>query len=366
MKILSYHITFFFIVFSLVTTSAQVLKPGFDKAEYTEYMHCFSKINDSAYAAKFPEPANHKRVYESPIVGLDNCWHLWIDNTNSKALIVIRGTTANTESWLANFYAAMVPAKGSLYLSKTDTFNYTLAQNPKAAVHVGWLVAMAFLAKDIMPKIDSCYTAGIKNITVFGHSQGGAIAYLLTAYLLQHKTTGRLPADIVLKTYCSAGPKPGNLYFAYEYEAATYGGWAFNVVNSADWVPETPVSIQTINDFNTTNPFVNAKEAIKKQKFPNNIVLKGIYNRLDKPTKKAQKRYQKYLGNLMSGMVKKYLGKEFKEPEYYSSNHYVRAGTMVVLLADEEYFKEFPDSKEKIFVHHFLEPYLSLTQKLPE
>ena len=52
-------------------------------------------------------------------------------------------------------------------------------------------------------------------------------------------------------------------------------------------------------------------------------------------------------------------------PEYYNSNHYVRTGPTVVLLADSVYFKTYPDSKEKIFTHHFHSPYLYLAEKLP-
>jgi hypothetical protein len=257
----------------------------------------------------------------------------------------------------------MVPARGVLQLSDTENFNYELASNPKAAVHVGWLVSTAFLAKDILPKIDSCYKAGIKNIIVTGHSQGGGISYLLTAYLYSLQRSGRLPADIRFKTYCSAGPKPGNLYFAYEYEAMTHGGWAYNVVNEADWVPEVPLSIQTVTDFNETNPFVSAKSMIKKQKFPKNIALRYAYNRLDKPSRKAQKNYQKYLGKMTSGMVKKNIP-GFVPPEYFNSNNYVRTGNYIVLSTDSAYYHLFPDNEKQVFIHHMHAPYLYLTEKL--
>ncbi len=104
-----------------------------------------------------------------------------------------------------------------------------------------------------------------------GHSQGGAIAYLLTAHFYNLQQQGKLPADIRFKTYCSAAPKPGNLYFAYDYETTTRGGWACNVVNAADWVPETPFSVQTVSDFNTTNPFVNAKKGNQQTKVPDEL-----------------------------------------------------------------------------------------------
>ena len=342
---------------------AQPLKPGFDKVEYLELLKVSAQFGDSAYVASFPVPQRYKLAYRSPVMGLDNRWDLWSDN-RSVAVISIRGTTANSVSWLSNFYAAMVQAKGKLELGKNDTFTYELAANPKAAVHVGWLVSTAFLAKDILPKIDSCYRAGIKNMLIMGHSQGGAIAYLMMAYLLNGQKQGRIPADIRFKTYCSAGPKPGNLYFAYDYEAATQGGWAYNVVNSADWVPEVPLTIQTINDFNATNPFSGAPAVIKKQKLPQRIVLNYIYNSLSNPALKAQRNYQKFLGQLASKTVKKNLS-GYVPPDYYNSSDYVRTGATIVLLADSAYYKQYPDSKEKIFAHHFHPPYLYLAEKLP-
>jgi hypothetical protein len=360
--------TYLLIVFAIVSLidsdlKAQSLQPGFEKNEYIELLKLSAQFGDSAYRAKFPAPANYHFVYRSPVVGLENCWELYVKN-NELAVISIRGTTQSSVSWLANFYAAMVPATGELQISDTEKFRYQLAANPKASVHVGWLVSTAFLSKDILPKIDSCYKAGIKNFIITGHSQGGGISYLLTAYLYHLQKANQLPADIRFKTYCSAGPKPGNLYFAYDYEAMTQPGWAYNVVNSADWVPEVPLSIQTVKDFNNTNPFVNAKALIKKQSFPKNIALRYAYNRLDKPSRKAQKNYQKYLGKMTAKMVKKTIP-GYLSPEYYNSNNYVRTGNYIVLPADADYYALFPDNNEQIFIHHLHAPYLFLAEKLP-
>ncbi|MFB9293203.1 META domain-containing protein [Persicitalea jodogahamensis] len=353
------------VIFATSRLAAQGLHPGFDKAEYIEMLKLSAAFGDSAYVATFPKPERYDFIYRSPVVGLDNLWDLWIskDKNQPLAVISLRGTTANSVSWLGNFYAAMVPAKGGLDLGEKEKFPYQLADNPAAAVHVGWLVSMAILSKDIRPKIDSCYKAGIKDMIIMGHSQGGAIAYLLTAYLFDLQRKGDIPTDIRFKTYCSAAPKPGNLYFAYEYEAATQAGWAYNVVNSADWVPEVPLSIQTLDDFNVTNPFVGAKGIIKKQKLPKRVALNYVYNRLSKPSRRAQKNYQKYLGNIAAGMVQKNI-EGYTPSEYVNTNNYVLTGNMIVLLADEEYYEKFPDSKEKIFAHHFHPPYLYLAQKL--
>lgn len=347
-------------------SSGQLLKPGFDKEEYKELMYISARTGalSPGYYADIPEP-KFKMVYRSATMGLDNLWDLWTDN-GSTAVISIRGTTDNPESWINNFYAAMVPAKGELNLSEKDTFRYQLAADPKAAVHVGWLLSMAYLSRDIVPKIDSCYQAGTRNFLLMGHSQGGAINFLLTSYLYYLQDQKLIPSDIRFKTYCSAGPKPGNLYYAYEYEAMTQQGWAYNVVNSADWVPETPMSIQTLNDYNTTNPFVNSKLIIKQQKLKQRLAMRHIFNKLDKPTRKAQRNYEKYLGKMTSKIVRKSLKDFNPPPAYYNSNNYVRTGATVVLLADADYYKLFPDDPKTLFVHHFHKPYLNLLDKLDQ
>src|ERR1700712_846869 len=139
--------------------NAQKLRPGFDKEEYIELMKLNARTTAApAYYNTIPEPQHFRMLYQSHVMGLDNLWDLWIDS-NNVAVVSIRGTTAKPESWLGNFYAAMVPAKGELHVSEKEIFKYQLGTNPRSAVHIGWLVSTAFLSKDILPKIDSLYNA---------------------------------------------------------------------------------------------------------------------------------------------------------------------------------------------------------------
>jgi pimeloyl-ACP methyl ester carboxylesterase len=285
-------------------------------------------------------------------MGLQNRWDLWMSNDSTVAVISIRGTTGTAASWLANFYAAMVPAKGYLQLEKNYRFDYHLADDPKAAVHTGYLVSSGMLARDILPRLDSLTSHGIRNIIITGHSQGGGIAYLLTAYLYSLRNTGRIPGNTVIKTYCSAAPKPGNLYFAYAYEAMTASGWAYNVVNSSDWVPEMPVSVQTTGDYNDVNPFTHAVPTIKKQKFFTRILLMRAYRKLSNRPRKSLEDYQELLGDKLYIFISKSLP-EFEKPEYFNSINYVRTGKTIVLLADEQYKIAFPDDDKQNFMHHY-------------
>ena len=351
--------------FLSLATHAQPLQPGFDRDEYLQMLYISARTSaNHEYYSKIEKPTGYKMIYQSPAMGLDNLWQLWYNENRKLAVISIRGTTHKAESWLLNFYAAMIPAKGEISWGDNQKFDYQLSADPKAAVHVGWMVGTAFLAKDILPRIDSLYKTGTTDFIVLGHSQGGAIAYLLTAYLDNLIDSGKLPADIKLKTYCSASPKPGNLFFAYSYEDRTRGGWAYNVVNSLDWVPEVPVSIQTLNDFSEVNPFKHADLLIKKQKFPKRLVLKHVFNKLNKPTRKAQRNYQRYLGEKAYNLVLKDVP-NLKVPPYVQSSDYVRTGTTIVLKPDSGYFKKFPQDSSHIFVNHVHPPYIYLARELP-
>lgn len=316
---------------------------------------------DSAMEGMTVEPSKRfRRVYRSPVMGLKNMWELHADDSGT-AVIVLRGTTAEMVSWLENGYAAMIPAQGEIRLDSSTVFPYHLADDPRSAVHVGWTVGMAFLQRDILPKIDSLVQAGTRDILITGHSQGGALCYLFTAHVRQLQRERRLPADIRFKTYASAAPKPGNTAFAHHYESRTHG-WAFNTVNALDWVPEVPMSIQTVNDFNVVNPFSDAKKAMGQLPLKQRVAARYVYNKLDKPTRKAQRNYTRFLGTSAGNFVRRELP-GLETPPFVESNLYVRTGAIITLLPDSAYHARFPQSKETPFVNHMLDPYMYLLER---
>jgi hypothetical protein len=74
---------------------------------------------------------------------------------------------------------------------------------------------------------------------------------------------------------------------------------------------------------------------------------------------------EKYLGGMTSKIIKQNIN-GFSPPIYYSSNHYVRTGANIVLIPNDEYFKQFPDDPTKLFPHHFHAQYLLLLDQLPD
>lgn len=356
-KLIRIIVVILFFFFSQTVFSQQI-QPGFDAIEYKELLEMVGKLRDS-----MPEVSTlkYKLIYRSPRVGFQNCYEAW-EGINGKGVIHIQGTIASAVSWLANFYCPMVKAKGQLQINDSTLFYYKLAENESAYVHTGWLTSLAHMAPGILTQINNFQVKGINQIYLVGHSQGGAITFLLTSYLRHLQLDGKLDKNIVFKSYCSAAPKPGNLYYAYDFDFITRNGYAYRVVNTEDWVPEAPFSLQTVNDFNNTNPFTGAKESIRKQKLITRIYLNSVYNKLNCSSTKAMKTFRKQLGKKLFKMVKKNLP-QYKEPHYVYSQNYMPAGVPVVLMADADYKSKFVFDGKNVFVHHLLKPYVDLLDK---
>ena len=91
--------------------------------------------------------------------------------------------------------------------------------------------------------------------------------------------------------------------------------------------------------------------------------LNGVYNKLDKSSAKANKKFNKYLGDKLFPQVKKFLP-QLREPVYTASLNYMRAGTPIVLQTDSTYHSKFDKAPEQVFQHHLFEPYAWLTKKI--
>ena len=173
-----------FLISTPLLSKAQTLQPGFDGQEYLEMLRIVAQQVDTLQRGKTPQPQYHTIAYRSTETALDNRWDLWLHKDKQTMVISLRGTTINGVSWLENFYCAMIPATGSLQVSDSTTFQYKLSNDPKATVHVGWTLGLALIAPDILQKIKLNYQEHtIKQIVIIGHSQGGAIAFLLHSYL---------------------------------------------------------------------------------------------------------------------------------------------------------------------------------------
>ena len=358
-QIKGYYILFL-LALSYLSMAQPKLKPTFDAREYIDVLHLEWAHQDSTSKYKPSSlPPNYKRIYRSPELGLNNKFDIWLRD-DSVGVICIRYTSGGL-SWLENFYSGLIKANGTMHLNDSTSFSYKFSNDEKALVHHGWTIGLGYLMPLMTQKINEYYKQGIKEFIIVGHSQGAAMAFLTRSYL-EYAPENTVPKDITYKLYCSAAPKPGNLFYAYDFDFITRNGWAYRIVNAADWVPATPFTIQNISDLDPLNPFSNRKQILKKRVNP----LIGWYvnhaiKEMERATNKTNRKYKKYLTKKMSKFVKRNL-KEYKVPNVEKSNYYMPAGIPIVLQPDSNYVQKFKYNTTNVFVNHLFEPYIYLTE----
>lgn len=346
---------------SFSVNSQTKLRPNFNASEFVDVLHLEWSHQDSmSKYAPTSLPKNYKRYYRSAEVGLNNRFDFWLRD-DSVGVICLRYTVGGT-SWLENLYSGMIKAKGTLHLNDTTHFEYNFSDNEQALVHHGWAIGIAYLAPLVTKTINEYYKKGIKEFIIVGHSQGAALAFLMRSYL-NYVSDAIIPKDIIYKVYGSAAPKPGNLFYAYDFDFITRGGWAYRIVNTSDWVPQTPFSVQTINDLNLVNPFSKRKELMSKS-FKKPLLkwyINYAINDMEGAAQKTNKKYEKYLTKRMGKIIKKSL-KEYKAPITQKSNFYMPTGIPIILKADSAYHQKFKFDGKNVFIHHLFESYIYLTK----
>ncbi len=343
---------------------AQHLQPGFDPNEYAELLRITARQRGPIPDSLFPEPLRFKLSFTSDSLGMDNSYQIWTakSDTVKQAVISLRATTIHPISWAENLYCPMIPAKGQIKIADDLIYDYQFAEHADATVHLGWLIGTAFIERDVIPRLLSLYDSGIKDIYIFGHSQGGAISYLLTSSLHYMQENGAIPKDIQFKTYGSAAPKPGNLFYAYDFEKISLGGWFYNVVSDQDWVPEAPMSIQTVDAYSVSNPFLHINKMTKDLSLIKKIVVRGKFNGVKRNLTRAERKMNRIMGKQFTTIVKGYL-KEYKPPKHFDENaNYQRAGNQRTLVANAVYFDYLPDAQRKYFRNHMMDAYQLLLE----
>ncbi len=190
---------------------------------------------------------------------LDNFWQVWQnqDRTN-QYVIAIRGTVDTTPSIIADIMLPLIKARidinglpFGLHLARQEDGSPVVA-----GVHAGFLssLLLMLLTTDMPLAATLSELAVIDGAEVYitGHSQGASIAILLTS-LVRHSTI--FFKGPTYKTYVFAPAKPGNDHYAYDYDQiAGARGFGFSVINSQDWVPQTPLTLQGLSTVNRPNP----------------------------------------------------------------------------------------------------------------
>lgn len=232
----------FFILFSSVIVNAQ-LQAGFDKTEAREMIQlCNSFTYLDLYGSdKEIIPAGYTKEYTSPSLGMDNVFQVY--RHGDIGIINFRGSTKKKSSWLENLYSSMIPVKGKIEIND-QKFKYKVGRDTSSAVHAGYMLAIGYLEEEVRIQIKRLNKEGVFDIIFTGHSQGGALAQLMNAYI------DELPFYKVrkknnFKVYAFANPMIGNQSFSTEYsDNFCKPEMSYVIINPDDFVPKMPINFK--------------------------------------------------------------------------------------------------------------------------
>jgi len=232
------------------------LNPGFDLGEAKTLLAILATLEAETRPLP-PIPPSWTLDFDSPELGpFENKYQLWKNTAvPGQYALAIRGTVEKTGSIAEDLLSVMIPASRSLSLGPVH-LSYTLAEEPNAGVHLGFVLGLGFLLFDglngILPQL-LLRKGQIRELYVSGHSQGAAVATLCRSFFAYSSLVQEL--GLAYKTYVFAQPKPGNDHYAYDFEALPANrDRAFTVTNSLDWVPQVPLTLQWLDDLNQPNP----------------------------------------------------------------------------------------------------------------
>ena len=277
-------------------------------------------------------PNSYNKVFSSNVIGMDNKFQIY--RNGKTAVINLRGSTSNKQSWLENFYSVMIPAKGVIeILGKSH--NYCFSKNDNAAVHSGYALAITYLSNEIIQQISILNKDSIYDIIITGHSQGGALAQLLMASL------ENLPDEVILsknnfKTYAYASPMVGNDEFANEYSKKYCNGNSFNIINAADIVPSLPLSYNDSSFISKTDlhTFFFDHESFDLK----HILLDGTIRLVQKPLSKVIFE----LGRSVSKQIENKQG-DIILPKHTSDINYIKLDELIK-IPPYQYQRQLKDS----------------------
>lgn len=279
-------------------------------------------------------PAGYQRVYTSQPMGMDNMFQVYIDVKQKKGILNFRGSTAKKSSWLENMYASMIPAEDEI-TRNGEKFNYKLAEDSKASVHAGYVLALSYLASEIKNQINKQNKNGIYTWFITGHSQGGALTQLVRAYL-NYLPKKELSKKNEFKVYAFANPMVGNMAFAASYKKNFVDpGMSFLLHNPEDVVPKMPLN------YNDTSFLKSNLQTLlfDRENFDvKESAMQGMLNMFGSNVN----RFNNFFSNNVYGQLVKELG-DFKMPTYRKESNYTHTSEPLS-LPPTEYPLELKDS----------------------
>jgi hypothetical protein len=163
---------------------------------------------------------------------------LCLTNENGKMMISVPGTVT-VNDWASNLSADVISLdRRSIFTHNCD--DHASIITGKIAVHSGFYFVALSIIDDLNKQINQAREQGaIQTITISGHSQGGAVAQILSLYIATHKRHLQLADDIPLLCITFASPR---VFTKETYDFfIKHVPYTFNLSHPADIVPKFPL-----------------------------------------------------------------------------------------------------------------------------
>lgn len=190
---------------------------------------------------KFRKPFDvdkYQKIYTSPELCLDNVFRVY--RHKRTYVLNFRASQLSVGSWMENIYTNMIPASGQMQIDGAP-YTYNFSNVSEAAVHSGFALAIVYMREALMEQIEQAHKAGMEQLIIIGHSQGGALANMLYAHIRNNQDKLGL-SNIICKSYTFGAPMIGNKAFAASFNAKLSGQQqSYNIANKHDIVATLPL-----------------------------------------------------------------------------------------------------------------------------
>lgn len=190
------------------------------------------------------------------------------DQTKDIVAIIVRGTNGTITEWTSNMDIGSTDERDMYWEYKetgsTSDFDYTLNYfynnnfNEFQAFedwkteenHKGFDITTNRILKYVKPYADKYVNESCAAYWITGHSRGGAIANLLSAYLIDEGQ------EVYAYTFAAPNTTTNNEYLTRKYDSI------FNVVNGDDFVPMLPAEDWGFNRYGRTFDSIKVSDYI--------------------------------------------------------------------------------------------------------
>ena len=328
----------------------------------------WQKVRDSRclvadyYHLSMPQRKNPTNNGFAPF---DSAWTLW-KKTNSVQpvyALAFRGTVfSDKRSVEEDAIATTVSAQYGIEFPRHKFLPVIFATLPRAEVHEGFAYAVFSQLFDarfgVLTNVAGVIEPG-STLIITGHSQGAALATLAHAFFYYAADAGlssAVPANLTLKSYVFAQPKPGNAQFAMDFSRITGGGassFVFN--NTLDPVPMLPpthlFAAEATEDIRSQNGGIKLLRSINNgfnsvRRAISSLASDSLAGKIS--SLQAKKQVDFYaLGILQAGSTNQTVGGV--------SQNYVVAGNLIPLRGfthGRRYYGNCKDEHDDFIQHH--------------